>query len=82
MNPAENPGSAEPPPDDLWKQVVQGLALLQFALAEVVGLPLLGAGIGWLAEKYLGFPRLGIVVLAIAGLALGMYRVYLASRRK
>jgi F0F1-type ATP synthase assembly protein I len=72
---------SEEPQDDFWKEVLRGLGLLQVILGEIFGFSLAGVGIGYLSSRYLGTPKLGMMVLGSVGLGVGMYRLYRMGRR-
>jgi F0F1-type ATP synthase assembly protein I len=60
---------------------MKGLGLFSIIVADVVGYSGAGVAVGYLAMTKLGAPWWVLVLTTLAGLSLGMYRLYQLSQR-
>ena len=64
------------------KEWVKDMANFLHLGMELVFSVFAGLGLGWLAAKHLGFPEWFTVILALVGLVVGLYRIWILGKKR
>ena len=78
---AENTSGPDTGPEKNKDNWMRSLGLFSVIVADLIGSSAVGVGLGYVLYTYAGFPRWFIAVTSLAGVSLGMYRVYQISKK-